>query len=240
MTLFSETVSLANLFVFSERVFGSLLFGALIGIERQRYSHPAGLRTNTLVAAGSALFVAMPYLTGGDTSPSRVAAQVVSGIGFLGAGVILREGLNVRGLNTAATLWCSSAIGVLAGGGLLIEAAIGTSAIILVNIAFRPLAGLIRQPGTVLDQEIGYTLKVACLRRKESRIRSLFLHFLTKDANLILQGITSSQAEAPDKTNVTATMVSLSKNDRLMEDLVARVGLEEGVASASWELTALR
>jgi putative Mg2+ transporter-C (MgtC) family protein len=240
MILVPETISLDNLLVFSDRIFWSLLLGAIIGIERQRYSHPAGLRTNTLVAVGSALFVAMPYLAGGDTSPSRVAAQVVSGIGFLGAGVILREGLNVRGLNTAATLWCSSAIGVLAGGGLLVEAAIGTLAIILVNLAFRPLARLIGQPATVVDQEVGYTLKVTCLRRKESRMRSLFLHFITKDANLILQGITSGQAEQPDKMNVTAVMVSLSKNNRLMEDLVARVGLEEGVSSASWELTALR
>jgi putative Mg2+ transporter-C (MgtC) family protein len=239
-TLLTESISLADSLPFSERIFAALVLGALIGVERQRHSHPAGLRTNTLVSVGSALFVALPYFVGGDTSPTRVAGQVVSGIGFLGAGVILREGLNVRGLNTAATLWCSASIGVLAGSGLLLEAAIGSVAIIFVNLAFRPLARMIRQPAAIADQEVGYSIKVVCQRRKESRIRSLFLHFITKDTNLILQGITSSQAEQPDKMNVTALMMSFSKNDRLMEDLVARIGLEEGVASASWESAPIR
>jgi putative Mg2+ transporter-C (MgtC) family protein len=238
MTLLSETLSASSFLMFSGRVFAAMMLGACIGLERQRHSHPAGLRTNTLVSVGSALFVVIPYLTGGDSSPTRVAGQVVSGIGFLGAGVILREGLNVRGLNTAATLWCSAAIGVLAGTGLVIEAAIGTAVIVFVNIVLRPLALMIRQPSTVMDQEVGYCLKVTCQRRKESRIRYLFLHYITKDASLILQGVTSAQAEQPDKLHVTALMLSLSKNDRLMEDLVARIGLEEGVSSASWEVSA--
>lgn len=83
--------------------------GALIGIERQYRARMAGLRTNALVAAGSALFVLLSAngFHGGDADPTRVAAQIVSGIGFLGAGVILRDGVNIRGLNTAATLWCA-------------------------------------------------------------------------------------------------------------------------------------
>ena len=91
-----------DIWIFAERSALALVLGAIIGIERQRHSHPAGLRTNTLVALGSAFFVTLPYLIGGDSSPTRVAGQVVTGIGFLGAGVILREGLNMRGLNTAA------------------------------------------------------------------------------------------------------------------------------------------
>ena len=89
--------------------------GALIGIERQRQARRAGLRTNALVATGSTLFVLYAVATN-DSSPTRVASYVVSGVGFLGGGVILREGFNVRGLNTAATLWCSAAVGVLAAG----------------------------------------------------------------------------------------------------------------------------
>src|SRR6202790_2319088 len=91
------------------------LLGAAIGFERQWRQRMAGLRTNTLVALGAASFVVFASLFPGEASPTRVAAQVVSGIGFLGAGIIFREGLNVRGLNTAATLWCSSAVGLLAG-----------------------------------------------------------------------------------------------------------------------------
>src|ERR1700760_3005904 len=92
---------------------------AIIGFERQWRNRLAGLRTNTLVALGAAPFVVFAQLYPEESSPTRVAAQVVSGIGFLGAGLIFREGLSVRGLNTAATLWCSAAIGVAAGVGFL-------------------------------------------------------------------------------------------------------------------------
>jgi hypothetical protein len=93
----------------------ALGLSAAIGFERQWRNRLAGLRTNTLVALGAATFVIFATLVPGDASPTRVAAQVVSGIGLLGAGLIFREGLSVRGLNTSATLWCSAAIGVLAG-----------------------------------------------------------------------------------------------------------------------------
>src|ERR1700693_4318973 len=97
----------------------ALSLGALIGVERQWRQRMAGLRTNALVALGAALFellaVQMSALSGVD--PTRIAAYVVSGIGFLGAGVILRDGVSVRGINTAATIWCSAAVGVLAGAG---------------------------------------------------------------------------------------------------------------------------
>src|SRR6201990_3279989 len=94
------------------------LMGACIGFERQWRQRLAGLRTNTLVALGAASFVVFSGLVPGDNSPTRVAAQLVSGIGFLGAGLIFKEGLSVRGLNTAATLWCSAAVGLLAGEGM--------------------------------------------------------------------------------------------------------------------------
>ena len=93
----------------------AMLFGGLIGFERQWRQRMAGLRTNSLVAIGAAGFVVFSMMASGDNSPTRVAAQVVSGVGFLGAGVILREGINITGLNTAATLWCSAMVGTFAG-----------------------------------------------------------------------------------------------------------------------------
>jgi len=93
----------------------ALLIGAIIGFERQWRQRMAGLRTNALVSLGAAGFVVFSTSVSGDDSPTRVAAQIVSGIGFLGAGVILREGINIRGLNTAATLWCSAMVGTFAG-----------------------------------------------------------------------------------------------------------------------------
>src|SRR3979490_3119161 len=97
--------------------------GTVIGFERQYRARMAGLRTNALVAVGATLFFLLSahgfggLAPTGDADPTRVAAQIVSGIGFLGAGVILRDGLNVRGLNTAATLWSSAAVGALAAPG---------------------------------------------------------------------------------------------------------------------------
>ena len=87
----------------------ALALGSVIGFERQWNQKMAGLRTNALVSLGACGFVVFSAVVGqGD--PTRMAAQVVSGIGFLGAGIILREGVNVHGLNTAATLWCSAMV----------------------------------------------------------------------------------------------------------------------------------
>src|ERR1700674_4187548 len=103
---------------FAIRLGLALIFGASVGAERQWRQRMAGLRTNALVAAGAAMFVMLTALTTRAADDSfRIAGQVVSGIGFLGACVILRNGLNITGLNTAATLWCSAAIGTLAGYG---------------------------------------------------------------------------------------------------------------------------
>src|SRR5262245_62226894 len=115
---------------FAVRLTLGALLGAAIGLERQVRQRLAGLRTNALVSIGAAAFVALAAMTPEESSPTRVAAQVVSGIGFLGAGVIFREGLSVRGLNTAATLWCSAAIGVLAGAGYLGFCTLGTGIVL--------------------------------------------------------------------------------------------------------------
>ena len=104
----------------------ALVMGVAIGVERQIHQHPAGLRTNSLVCVGAALFVSLTRLMGDGDSPTRVASYIVSGIGFLCGGVILRDGLTVKGLNTAATLWCSAAVGTLAGAGFPLHSLIGT------------------------------------------------------------------------------------------------------------------
>lgn len=114
--------------------------GGLIGLERQRRNHPAGLRTHTLVCLGSALLMlisedlAARYMSQTNADPARIAAQVVSGIGFLGAGTIMREGLTVRGLTTAASLWVVAALGLAVGGGYYTPALV-TAAVSLVTLS---------------------------------------------------------------------------------------------------------
>ena len=147
----------------------AVILGSVIGFERQWRHRLAGLRTNTLVALGAASFVVFEALVSNESSPTRVAAQVVSGIGFLGAGVIFREGLNVRGLNTAATLWCSAAVGVLAGAGYAWCAAIATAFIVMVNVLLRPIVSFInRQPLVLTELEIGYVVAITCRSPQDS------------------------------------------------------------------------
>lgn len=111
--------------------------GAVVGLERQWSNKSAGLRTNTLVSLGASIFVLLSTLATAETGdPSRVLGQVVTGIGFLGAGVIFRQGFNVQGLTTAATLWCSAAIGALAGFGYYIFSLICAALVISINLSF--------------------------------------------------------------------------------------------------------
>jgi len=115
-------------------LFVALILGALIGLERQYRKHPAGLHTNALVALGAAAFVIAGTLVGNETGGTRVAGQVVTGVGFICAGVIFHQGATVRGLNTAATVWCSSAVGVLAGLGFVLWATLVGGLILVANI----------------------------------------------------------------------------------------------------------
>lgn len=120
------------------------LLSFLIGIERQYRRRIIGLRTTILVSIGSFLFVSMSfYVSNPDTT--RIAAQVVSGIGFLGAGVIIKDGLKVRGLTTAATLWCDAAVGVLCACGALMHAIAGTIVILFANIVLRYVNRLVNE-----------------------------------------------------------------------------------------------
>ena len=125
---------------FTIRVLVALLAGFIIGFERQWHHKSAGLRTNTLVAVGSALYVLLSIMIihpNGDIT--RVIGQVVTGIGFLCAGVIFREGISVHGLTTAVTIWCSSAIGCLAAAGYFVETLIATFLILAINWVLKPI-----------------------------------------------------------------------------------------------------
>jgi putative Mg2+ transporter-C (MgtC) family protein len=127
---------------FLVRLLIALGLGDGIGFERQWRRHEAGLKTNALVCAGSAMFVMMASFFG---EPDRIVAQIMPGIGFLGAGMIMRDGLHVRGLNTAATLWCSASIGTLAGSGRGVIATLGAVVVVAANIILREIATWVEQ-----------------------------------------------------------------------------------------------
>jgi putative Mg2+ transporter-C (MgtC) family protein len=197
----------------------------------------AGLRTNTLVATGAALFVMLSVLTPGDSSPTRIAAQVVSGIGFLGGGVILREGLTVRGLNTAATLWCAAAIGSLSGAGLLLHAGTGTVAVLAANLILRPLGYRInQQPLKGTELELCYRCDVVCRAQDETHVRALLLQAVS-GGNLQLRSLYSEDLEdTPDRVSVEAELVTQERNDAFLEQIVSRLSLEPGVIASRWRI----
>jgi putative Mg2+ transporter-C (MgtC) family protein len=221
---------------FALNIFAALLMGTLIGLERQWRQHTAGLRTNALVCLGAAMFVSLSLLMHDDNSPTRVASYVVSGIGFLGGGVILREGLNVRGMNTAATLWCTAAVGALSGSGFPLYAAIGTAVILTVNLTLRPLGRWVdARSKAVADVEVMYRLRVVCQEKEEGVIRTILLRHVNSQPSMVIQGISTQDAEQPDRAAVVAEVFSMGRNDRAMENLVSRINIEPGVSAVSWE-----
>lgn len=117
----------------------AVVLGALIGLERQLRKHPAGFHTNALVALGAAAYVVAATLVGDPTGPARVAGQVVVGVGFVCAGLIWHERGTVRGINTAATVWCSCAVGIFAGFGFLAWALGVAALVVLVNVLLHAL-----------------------------------------------------------------------------------------------------
>lgn len=229
------TLDLGMLPLMASKLAVALLLGAAIGFERQWHQKMAGLRTNALVALGACGFVAFSGLVG-EGDPTRVAGQVVTGIGFLGAGVILREGINVHGLNTAATLWCSAMVGTLVGGGLFGPSILAAAFVIAANIGLRPVVWrLNRRLLTETDGETQYRIEITCRGSEEAHMRALLLHALTQ-AGLGLRRIDSEDIPDTTKVNVTAQAVAAKRNDQALEQIVGRLSLEPTVSGATWQI----
>jgi putative Mg2+ transporter-C (MgtC) family protein len=223
---------------FAIRLFAALVLGAVIGLERQWRQRITGLRTNGLVAAGAAMFLMMGGLIAGDGSQGRVAAYVVSGIGFLGGGVILKDGFNIRGLNTAATLWCTAAVGTLAGLGYFAFAAIGAVSVLTANLALRALAQRInRAPAESTEQEIFYRFRCTCRANQEAHIRAMFLQSVGR-VPLTLLSLTSRDQDGLERIDVAADLRTTGRKDGLLEQIVAHLSLEPGITSISWAVIA--
>ncbi len=205
-------------------------------MERQIRGSIAGLRTNTLVAVGAAVFVSIEIMNG--SRDSRVTAQIVSGIGFIGGGAILREGLTIRGVNTAATLWCSAAVGALCGTGFIPEAAAATGVILFANVVLRPLSHRFGGPPKLLnDVETHYLLQFTCKAIDESRLRQALLA-ATNKADLTAKSIRSESVEPTGMLSVKAMLIASTKTDHLLERVVEKLSADPSVSSIEWEIAA--
>ncbi len=211
----------------------AFVFGTLIGAERQYRQRSAGLRTNALVAVGAAAFVDFGLRIGGPAS-TQVMAYVVSGIGFLGAGAIMKEGLNVRGLNTAATLWCSAAVGAGSGAGLVIESAMLTGFVIAGNTLLRPLVNRINR--IPIDEETGeatYEVRLSVKADEAGDTREALIealeaaHYPVADVNADERG--------DDTVEIVATLVATAVVPKELNAVIAALESRPGVVHATWE-----
>src|SRR5271168_2283463 len=218
-------------------LFIAACLGASIGLERQWRQHLAGLRTNTLVALGAAIFITYARAASDADGATRIAAQVVSGIGFLGAGVIFKEGLNVRGLNTAATLWCSAAVGLLAGEGFALYGLLAAILVIGANTALRPIVHAInRQPADFTEEEQHYLITIDCRAARAADIRAELVKEVGGVPDLQFSELDSLFAADKGRVEVTATVTSHKRRELALEAIVGKFSEMDGVIRAAWRL----
>lgn len=222
---------------FAFRLMLAIAMGAIVGSERQWRQRMAGTRTNALVAAGAAAFVMCGLLLDNDPSArGRIVSYVVSGVGFLGAGVIFKDGTNVRGLNTAATIWCSAAIGALSGLGSLNLAFVLAMAVLLTNVLLRPLAYRLHP---VLPEaapvETLYEVQLACKTSATAHIRALLLSTISR-LPITLQAIHSEEDDVVVETQIRAEVMTAGRNNEALEQVVMRLSIEDDVSNLSWTI----
>jgi putative Mg2+ transporter-C (MgtC) family protein len=214
----------------------AFVLGTLIGAERQYRQRTAGLRTNVLVAVGAAAFVDLAmHLTAADGAV-RVIAYVVSGIGFLGAGVIMKEGMNVRGLNTAATLWGSAAVGCCAGADMLAQAVALTVFVLAGNTLLRPLVNAINR--TPLDErasEATYYFKLAVTPEALAEMRDRLVERLEAAKYPVAEVEVVETGE--DLLEIVATLVSTAIVPKELDVVAADLQGQLGVRHATWEVS---
>jgi putative Mg2+ transporter-C (MgtC) family protein len=216
----------------------AFFLGALIGLERQWRQRTAGLRTNVLVAVGAAAFADLGVRIYGAEGATRIVSYIVSGIGFLGAGVIMKEGAQVTGLNTAATLWASAAVGAFAGVGLELEAALVAAFILAGNTLLRPIVNFVnRRPMNPAETEALYRVHLICNPKDVSNARDLLFDELETHHYPIQEIETLSEGE--DLVELAAVLVSTSAEPKDLDLVVTHLERRPLVVSATWTVSAL-
>lgn len=217
-------------------LFTAFALGGLIGFERQWRQRTAGLRTNVLVAVGAAAFVDLGSRVAGADGAARVTAYVVSGIGFLGAGVIMKEGGQVRGLNTAATLWASAAVGAFAGGGQPAEAVLVAVFVLAGNTLLRPVVDYInRSPISPEATEALYRVHVVCRPDAVSAVRDLLFEELELHHYPIREIETLSEGE--EVVELAAVLVPTTANPHDLDTITNHLERNGAVTSATWTVS---
>ena len=217
----------------AETLATAFALGTIIGLERQWRQRTAGLRTNVLVALGAAAFANLGLRLLGPEGATRIISYVVSGIGFLGAGVILKDGANIVGLNTAATLWCSAAVGAFAGSGLAVEAATVTALVLAGNTLLRPLVHWInRRPISPGTTEVEYRVHATCRPDAVGDVRDLLDEALV-GAGLPIREV-ETLSESDEHIELAAVLLPTTVAADELDRVVAAIERSTLVKSATW------
>ena len=220
------------------RLLLALILGSVIGAERQWRQRAAGMRTNTLVCFGAAAFVDLGATVGGPGT-TNVIAYVISGVGFLGAGAIMKEGGSIRGLNTAATLWGSAAVGACAGAGEMLDAVFVTLLLVTINIALRPLSRYIDTRSSAPASRLGvYRLTLVCAASDAQEVSTLFMHAVASKP-LILRELRTDDTEESTEIVMQAVIESGNKHKALVSRLAEELKLIPSVSNVEWSETSL-
>ena len=232
---FLQSFTLADFLNSFVSLLGAFVLGTLIGAERQYRQRGGGLRTHVLVAVGAATFVDIGMHLNGHAGATQIIAYVVSGVGFLGAGVIMKQGSNVWGLNTAATLWCSAAVGACAGADLAFEAILLTGFVLAGNTLLRPLVNAInRAPIDQGGTEAIYEVRMRTNADDRDASRELLRDQL-EAANYQLQDIETVD-ENDNEIEVVATLLGTGAVPDELDAIVERLKSNPAVQNASWSL----
>ncbi|MET0444624.1 MAG: MgtC/SapB family protein [Pseudorhodoplanes sp.] len=225
--------SISNALTIAPNLICALLLGIVIGLERQWRQRHTGLTTHALVALGAAAFTSLALLIEGSTD-IRMGGQVVTGIGFLGAGLIMRDGLSVRGLSGAATVWATGAVGTLAGYGYLLAAAETAVLVLLTNLVMPRLGSLMEKHLSDQDSiERYYIVELKCAAKDEATVRTMLLEAMNV-RKLRLQGLESKAIVDTGNVEVEAMVYSAREQDQLVEQLVGEIALSPLVFSTKW------
>jgi putative Mg2+ transporter-C (MgtC) family protein len=237
LSWWTDNASLAEQATFP-RILIAMLLGCVIGAERQWRQRAAGLRTNALVCFGAAAFVDLGSTVGGPTT-TNVIAYVISGVGFLGAGAIMKEGGSIRGLNTAATLWCSAAVGACAGAGEILDAVFVTVFLVAINLLLRPLSRWIdRRSQEAVGGRTVYRVTITFRREHEQAVSALLVHSLSQHP-LTIRQLRTEENEGSDEAVIDGVVESATRDKAAIAKMVNDLKADRNVISAEWAETSL-
>lgn len=222
------------------RLLIAAVLGMLIGAERQLTKHRTGIVTNVIVCVGAFAFTSFSYLSGNASSDvTRIAAQIVSGIGFLGAGVIISDGTKVRGVNTAASIWAAASVGILCCLDKFWYAATVAAAILFSHLIIHPINEFIIKRRQYDNKnkdnaETFYQISIKCSEENADEIKINLIQYLRGLDNVLLHNLEVTDSEN-DIVKVRAQISCKNKNDELVEYIITHVGKHEDIISTGWK-----